>query len=164
IEVPASLRSEDCSPSPWNAVRVPSGISVRLRRNPQWDLVVRPSAFSISFRAPSGSLACNVLACSQIRRQLFLCLKHPPLHRPDRDGLGGGDLVVFPLLDKAQRHDFALARIQKGHPVQELECRSTGRLLAVGYQAIRDLCQVDSLHFPRLFAMVTAESITGNLE
>ena len=35
IEVPASLRSENCSPSARNAVRVPSGISVRLRRNPQ---------------------------------------------------------------------------------------------------------------------------------
>lgn len=36
IEVPASLRSENCSPSARNAVRVPSGISVRLRRNPQF--------------------------------------------------------------------------------------------------------------------------------
>src|ERR1700681_2531636 len=35
IEVPASLRSEICSPSARNAVRVPPGISVRLRRNPQ---------------------------------------------------------------------------------------------------------------------------------
>ena len=34
IEVPASLRSENCSPSARNAVRVPSGISARLRRNP----------------------------------------------------------------------------------------------------------------------------------
>jgi hypothetical protein len=34
IEGPASLRSENCSPSARNAVRVPSGISVRLRRNP----------------------------------------------------------------------------------------------------------------------------------
>ena len=34
-EVPASLRSEDCSPSARNAVRVPFGITVRLRRNPQ---------------------------------------------------------------------------------------------------------------------------------
>jgi hypothetical protein len=32
--VPASLRSENCSPSARNAVRVPFGISVRLRRNP----------------------------------------------------------------------------------------------------------------------------------
>jgi len=35
IEVPASLRSENCSPSARNAVRVPFGISVCLRRNPQ---------------------------------------------------------------------------------------------------------------------------------
>ena len=35
IEMPASLRSENCSPSARNAVRVPFGISVRLRRNPQ---------------------------------------------------------------------------------------------------------------------------------
>src|SRR5260370_37904096 len=34
IKVPASLRSERCSPSARNAVRVPVGISVRLRRNP----------------------------------------------------------------------------------------------------------------------------------
>jgi hypothetical protein len=34
--VPASLRSEDCSPSARNAVRVPFGITVRLRRNPQY--------------------------------------------------------------------------------------------------------------------------------
>jgi hypothetical protein len=34
--VPASLRSENRSPSARNAVRVPFGISVRLRRNPQW--------------------------------------------------------------------------------------------------------------------------------
>ena len=33
--MPASLRSENCSPSARNAVRVPFGISVRLRRNPQ---------------------------------------------------------------------------------------------------------------------------------
>jgi GNAT superfamily N-acetyltransferase len=32
--MPASLRSENCSPSARNAVRVPVGISVRLRRNP----------------------------------------------------------------------------------------------------------------------------------
>src|SRR6266852_6911508 len=58
--------------------------------------------------APSGSLARNVLARCQVRRQLLLCVQHPPLHRPDRDGLGGGNLVVFPLLDEAQFHDFAL--------------------------------------------------------
>ena len=34
ILVPASLRSDNCSPSARNAVRVPFGISVRLRRNP----------------------------------------------------------------------------------------------------------------------------------
>jgi hypothetical protein len=34
IEMPASLRSENCSPSARNAVRVPFGISVHLRRNP----------------------------------------------------------------------------------------------------------------------------------
>jgi hypothetical protein len=34
IEMPASLRSERCSPSDRNAVRAPVGISVRLRRNP----------------------------------------------------------------------------------------------------------------------------------
>src|SRR4029077_11242581 len=37
IDVPASLRSENCSPSARNAVRVPPGISVRLQRNPQVD-------------------------------------------------------------------------------------------------------------------------------
>jgi len=35
IEIPASLRSEDPSPSDRNAVRIPCGISVRLQRNPQ---------------------------------------------------------------------------------------------------------------------------------
>ena len=35
IAMPASLRSEHCSPSARNAVRVPYGISVCLRRNPQ---------------------------------------------------------------------------------------------------------------------------------
>jgi hypothetical protein len=39
IEVPASLRSENRSPSARNAVRVPFGISVRLRRNPQQGVV-----------------------------------------------------------------------------------------------------------------------------
>src|SRR6266481_2950172 len=34
IKVPASLRSERCSPSARNTVRVAVGISVRLRRNP----------------------------------------------------------------------------------------------------------------------------------
>ena len=34
IEMPASLRSEHFSPSARNAVRVPFGISVHLRRNP----------------------------------------------------------------------------------------------------------------------------------
>ena len=36
IEMPASLCSEYCSPSARNAVRVPFGISVRFRRNPQY--------------------------------------------------------------------------------------------------------------------------------
>ena len=35
IEMPASLRSENCSSSARNAVRVPLAIGVRLRRNPQ---------------------------------------------------------------------------------------------------------------------------------
>ncbi len=35
-----------------------------------------------------------------MRRQLFLCIKNPPLRRADRDGPDGGDLVVFPLLDE----------------------------------------------------------------
>ena len=42
IEVPASIRSENRSPSAWNAVRVSCGRSVRLHRNAQlrdvWDL------------------------------------------------------------------------------------------------------------------------------
>src|SRR5712692_7471521 len=59
--------------------------------------------------APSRSVACNILARFQIRRQLFRCVEHPPLNRPDRDRLGSGNLVVFPLLDKAQCHDFPLA-------------------------------------------------------
>ncbi len=42
IELPASLRSECCSPSARNAVRVPFGISVRLRRNPQRDAPSEP--------------------------------------------------------------------------------------------------------------------------
>jgi hypothetical protein len=37
IKLPASLRSENCSPSARNAVRVPFGISVRLRRTPHSD-------------------------------------------------------------------------------------------------------------------------------
>ena len=37
--MPASLRSENCSPSARNAVRVPFGISVRLRRNPHEQLL-----------------------------------------------------------------------------------------------------------------------------
>ena len=38
--MPASLRSENCSPSARNAVRVAFGITVRLRRNPQKDIVL----------------------------------------------------------------------------------------------------------------------------
>jgi hypothetical protein len=39
IRRPASLRSDCCSPSLWNAVRVPSGISVHLHRNTHYTLV-----------------------------------------------------------------------------------------------------------------------------
>src|SRR5258707_4257326 len=69
-------------------------------------LVVREAfAFGLG-NPPSGSFV-HVMARLQMRRQLFLCVEHPPLHRPDWDGLSGGDLVVFPLLDEAQFHDFA---------------------------------------------------------
>jgi hypothetical protein len=57
----------------------------------------------------SGSGLTGVLERGQVRRQLCLRIEYPPLHRPDRNVLGGGDLVVFPLLNEAQRHGFALA-------------------------------------------------------
>jgi hypothetical protein len=59
IEVPASLRSENCSPSARNAVRVPSGISVRLRRNPQ------PGTFSCL--PPSPRTASRPSRCATVR-------------------------------------------------------------------------------------------------
>ena len=73
-----------------------------------WNPVMRPSGIFL-LPASSGGLACNVLARLQIGRQLFRCVEHPPLNRPNRDRLGSGNLVVFPLLDKAQAHDFPLA-------------------------------------------------------
>src|SRR6266403_3628174 len=47
-----------------------------------------------------------------------------------------------------------------------IQCKNSkaGGLGADGYQAIRDLCQIQSFHFPRLLAIVAAESVTGNLE
>lgn len=54
IEKPASLRSEHHSPSARNAVRVPFGISVHLRWNPQWDLAREKLTQSIPL-APGAS-------------------------------------------------------------------------------------------------------------
>ena len=44
-------------------------------------------------------------------------------------GLSGRDLVVFPLLDKAQRHRFPLLGLEKLHPILEFRRRS-GRAVA----------------------------------
>jgi hypothetical protein len=41
ITMPASLRSDCCSPSLRNTVRLPSGIDVHLHRNTQWTLPFR---------------------------------------------------------------------------------------------------------------------------
>jgi hypothetical protein len=63
-----------------------------------WGFVYGPSNASLDtlllLPAPSGSLARIGLARCQIGRQLLLpCVKNPLLHRPDRDGLGNGDLI-----------------------------------------------------------------------
>ena len=52
-----------------------------------------------------GGFAHHLRSHSQERRQLPLRVEDPPLNRSERDRLGGGDLVVFPLLKEAQRHD-----------------------------------------------------------
>jgi hypothetical protein len=48
--------------------------------------------------------------------------------------------------------------------MQELRRWCRGVFVAGSDQAIGDVCQVNSFHFPRLLAKVPAESITGNLE
>src|SRR5271166_3024411 len=40
----------------------------------------------------------------QERGQLLLGVEHPPLDRSDGDVVSGGDLMIFPLLDEAERH------------------------------------------------------------
>ncbi len=69
IETPASLRSEHCSPSARNAVRVPFGISVRLRRNPQLRqrASVRPQLQGHFCRFACRTSWSRALACSAER-------------------------------------------------------------------------------------------------
>jgi len=55
IEVPASLRSENCSSSSRSVVHVPFGISVRLRRNPQ-----KRRSSKVSTSAPEASIICRL--------------------------------------------------------------------------------------------------------
>ena len=75
----------------------------------RWDLITRALAMLFLLPAPLSGLAHIVLTNLQMRSQLFLRIKHPPLHRSDRDSVGRGDLVVLPLLDETQLHDFTLA-------------------------------------------------------
>ena len=83
IEVPASLRSENCSPSARNAVRVPPGISVRLQRNPQLAAELSPV-----IRAAVVPLLAEVEALNQriaaYDRQLEQLAKE---HHPEVDRL-----------------------------------------------------------------------------
>src|SRR6266853_3514346 len=63
IKVPASLRSERCSPSARNTVRVVVGISVRLRRNPQLQIMRKILLGVHPTRIPQGntqSCPCSV--------------------------------------------------------------------------------------------------------
>ena len=61
IEMPASLRSDHCSPSARNAVRVPFGISVRLRRNPHLATEPRKCASVPNSRSAANSWCANCL-------------------------------------------------------------------------------------------------------
>src|SRR5580658_10588 len=114
-------------------------------------------------RRASGDLA-TILAGSQIRRQFFLGVEYSPLNGPDRDLSCGGDLVIFPLFDETQFHDFAFTGIQESHPVQEFECRNAGSLGADCGESIRGVLKVYSLHFAGLSPIMPTESISGDLE
>jgi hypothetical protein len=57
----------------------------------------------------SGRFASRDLMCLQMRSQLFLSVENAPLDRSDGDVFRSRDLVIFPLLDKAQGQSLALA-------------------------------------------------------
>jgi len=72
IKLPASLRSENCSPSARNAVRVPFGISVRLRRNPHSILrtLDRSTGWAIHY-IPEGRWRKRIISCRSIKQARY---------------------------------------------------------------------------------------------
>ena len=52
--------------------------------------------------APSSGRPIGSFAALQVRHEFLFCIEHTPLNGPDRNGFVRGDLMVFPLLDKAQ--------------------------------------------------------------
>jgi hypothetical protein len=63
---------------------------------------------------------------AQVRCQLFLGVEYPPLDGADGEALSGGDLVVLPILYKAQDHRFPFLGIEKLHPIIQFCGRSAG--------------------------------------
>src|SRR3954462_6007732 len=94
--------------------------------------------------------------------KLFLRAEDSPLYGADWGASSGSDLVVFPLLDEAQGHDVALARIQKGHPIPELEGRRASGLMAGGRQTIVHVREVHRFHLPRHLAVMPAQRVVGD--
>ncbi len=75
-------------------------------------LILSGSAISTRGHAShyiSGRFASRDLTCLQMRSQLFLSIENAPLDRSDGDVFRSRDLVIFPLLDKAQGQSLALA-------------------------------------------------------
>ncbi len=122
-----------------------------------------PAAFlgfadgGMGLRRPTGPLRTP----RQKRREFLFCIEHAPLHRSDRKRSGGRDLVVFPLFDKAQRHDFAFPRIEKSHPGGEFECRS-GDLSSRCPETFRQLVQRFGVQLPPLPGVVPVQSVLRN--
>ena len=83
-------------------------IFLRMLSNPSSRLPTETLAVVIGLPRLSRFASGN-LACLQMRSQLFLSVENAPLDRPDGDVFRSRDLVIFPVLDKAQGQRLALA-------------------------------------------------------
>src|SRR5262249_59251319 len=81
----------------------------------------------------------------------------------DGDGFRGGDLVVFPLLHKSQRHGIPLLRIEKLHPLIEFGGWCEWILIGRGEQ-LHDVSEVHGWHLACSLGEMAARGVARDFE
>src|SRR5262245_33629470 len=98
--------------------RILRSAGTSITRNQRW---IAPAFCSLGWE--SDVLSCSLLIQfpdgAQVGRQLLLRVEYSPLNGADRNRPSGSDLMIFPVLDKAQRHRLALLCIENLHPIVE---------------------------------------------